>query len=241
MQDKEIRELQAERRVKTIEKRLKIRIGGKAHGAKPRNYTYNLNKKVRLQALKIMLSAKLAEGKIRIVDNEKVEAPKTRIVANIMKQFDPKYKILLVTGYNPDSNFKIAQENIPNIQIAKPHVRIAIFNFLKMEQGLNILKLLKCDRLVITKEGLEQMIQDLKDRTEIQYVIGPRMNRETKPSENQRAVAFNLKSKVKEMPQYDPSQPLNFKFKVLQDYLRDYERQRTGEAESAKEEVKQTK
>lgn len=106
---------------------MKNRIGGKAHGAKPRDYTYNLNKKVRLQALKIMLSAKLAEGKIRIIDNEAVEAPKTKLVVNALKQFDPKSRILLVTGYIANSNFEIAQENIPNIDVAKPHVSIAMF------------------------------------------------------------------------------------------------------------------
>jgi len=198
--------------------------GGKAHGAKPRDYTYTLPKKVRLQALKIMLSAKLAEGKIRIVDNENIEAPKTRIVANLMKQFDPKSKILLVTSYTPDANFNIAQENIQKLEMAKPH-------------NLNILKLLKCDKLVITKEGLDQLVQDLKDRTSFQYIIGPKFNREVSRSEIQRRVAFNVKPKEK-MPEYDPSQPLNLKFKILQDYLKDYERHRSGEAEPASEDKK---
>ena len=43
--------------------------GGKAHGAKPRVYSYPLNAKIKIQALKSLLSAKLAEGKIKIVDS----------------------------------------------------------------------------------------------------------------------------------------------------------------------------
>jgi len=195
--------------------------GGKAHGAKPRDYTFEIPRKIRLHALKVMLSAKLAEGKIRIVDSEKVDAPKTKLVANVFKQFDPKFRFLVITGYNTDPNFKIAQENIPRIETARPH-------------NLNILKLLKCDKLVITKEGLEQLIQSLKDRTELRYRIGPRFDREILPSEVQRATAFNIKPKTKEMPEYDPTKPLEFKFKVLEEYLKDYEKKKSGDTTTTK-------
>lgn len=73
-----------------------------------------------------MLSAKLSEGKIRIIDSEKVEAPKTKLVAEILKQFDPKYRILVLTSYKTDPNFQIAQENIQRIEVTQPHVRMAI-------------------------------------------------------------------------------------------------------------------
>jgi len=199
--------------------------GGKAHGRKPMNYTFKVTKKIRLHALKVMLSAKLAEGKIRIIDDEKVEAPKTRLVAGVLKQFDPKYRFLVVTGYNTDPNFKIAQKNIPRVELCQP-------------DRINILKLLKCDRLVLTKQGLEQLTQNLKDRTELRYRIGTRYNREQTTSEIQRANAFGIKRKSKEMPKYDPSQPLNFKFKVLEEYLKDYEKRRSGEIPAEKKETK---
>ncbi|MCB0368043.1 MAG: 50S ribosomal protein L4 [Bdellovibrionales bacterium] len=44
--------------------------GGKAHGAKPRVFSYPLNAKIKINALRALLSAKLAEGKIKIVDSE---------------------------------------------------------------------------------------------------------------------------------------------------------------------------
>ena len=56
--------------------------GGKAHGAKPKVYSYPLNAKIKLNALKSLFSAKLAEGKIKIVDTEAIEDGKTRIVAS---------------------------------------------------------------------------------------------------------------------------------------------------------------
>ena len=43
--------------------------GGKAHGAKPKVYSFPLNAKIKLNALKALLSAKMAEGKIRLVDD----------------------------------------------------------------------------------------------------------------------------------------------------------------------------
>ena len=46
--------------------------GGKAHGAKPKVYSFPLNAKIKLNALKALLSAKMAEGKIRLVDDETI-------------------------------------------------------------------------------------------------------------------------------------------------------------------------
>ena len=103
---------------------IRTNLGGKAHGPVPRDYTYEIPRKIRLQALKVMLSAKLAEGHIRIVDTEKVDAPKTKLVAEALKQFDSKYRILLVTSYDTDENFKIASKNIQRIDFARPHVII---------------------------------------------------------------------------------------------------------------------
>lgn len=79
--------------------------------------------KIRFLALKTLLSAKLAEGKIRIVDSEKIDEAKTRIVGKIMKQFDEKNNILIITSYKQDANFERAQENIPNLERAHSNVK----------------------------------------------------------------------------------------------------------------------
>jgi large subunit ribosomal protein L4 len=90
-------------------------------------------KKIRFLALKTLLSAKLAEGKIRIIDSEKIEEPKTRIVGKIMKQFDEKNNILIITSYKPDSNFERAQENIPNLEQA--HSNVNMFTLFKNSES----------------------------------------------------------------------------------------------------------
>lgn len=47
--------------------------GGKAHGAKPKVYSFHVNEKIKLNALRALLSSKLFEGKIRIIDSEELE------------------------------------------------------------------------------------------------------------------------------------------------------------------------
>jgi hypothetical protein len=93
-----------------------------------------------------------------------------------------------------------------------------------------MIKLLTADKVLITKEGLEQLIQNLRDRTQLNFQVGRKYNRELLPSELQRIEAFNLKTK-KEMPQYDPTKPLQFKFKILEEYLKDYEKAKQKGAE----------
>ena len=46
-----------------------LKKGGKSHGAKPKVYSFPLNAKIKLKALYSLLSAKLSEGKIKIVDS----------------------------------------------------------------------------------------------------------------------------------------------------------------------------
>ncbi len=52
--------------------------GGIVFAPKPRDYSYNVNKKIKRLALKSVLSAKAAEGKIIVVDSIAMDAPKTR-------------------------------------------------------------------------------------------------------------------------------------------------------------------
>jgi len=188
--------------------------GGQAHGAKPREWSYTIPKKLRLLGLKTMLSAKLAEGKLRIVDTEKVDQPKTKLVAQIMKQFDEKLNVLLVTGYKADSNFSIAQRNYPRLDTVESHM-------------LTFDNILKFDKVLITKDGLRQLIQELKDRSFLRF-RHRNVKREETVSELEKAKAFGTEKKVEEMPTYDPSKPLTFKFKILEEYLKEYEKSPSG-------------
>lgn len=62
-----------------------LKKGGKAHGAKARVFSYPLNAKIKLKALYALLTAKLAEGKIRIIDNEAIEEHKTKVLRKVLQ------------------------------------------------------------------------------------------------------------------------------------------------------------
>jgi len=57
-----------------------------------------MNKKIRIQALKVMLSAKFSEGKVKIIDSERLEEFKTRLLNKIIEQHDKTSTILFIHG-----------------------------------------------------------------------------------------------------------------------------------------------
>lgn len=81
--------------------------GGKAHGRKAMDYSFPLNEKVRLHALKSLLSARLYEEKIILIEDEKIDHPKTTYLHEILAQYDTD-KLMFLTDFNMDENFKLA-------------------------------------------------------------------------------------------------------------------------------------
>ncbi len=125
--------------------------GGKAHGAKPVDYTYPLNEKVRLLGLKTILSARLYEEKIILIDSEELEYGKTKFLKEIIKPFKED-KLLFLTGFEMDKNFELAAANIPNLTHVNPHE----FNFPPI---------MKNDWIFATVKGLNdlEMLIECKD------------------------------------------------------------------------------
>ena len=81
--------------------------GGKVHGAKPRVFSYPLNAKIKLNALKALLTAKLAEGKIKIVDSQAISEGKTKIIEQVFQSHINAERGILcvITSKNFDANF----------------------------------------------------------------------------------------------------------------------------------------
>jgi ribosomal protein L4 len=71
------------------------------------DYTYPLNEKVRLLALKTLLSARLYEEKLILIDTEKIDYGKTKFLNEIIAPFKQD-KLLMLTGFDVDSNFELA-------------------------------------------------------------------------------------------------------------------------------------
>ena len=90
--------------------------GGIVFAPKPRDYSYTLNKKSRRLALKSVLSAKVAEANLIVIDSIKMEAPKTSEFAKFLAAGGAEGKALVVTAA-ADANVVKSGRNIPGCEI----------------------------------------------------------------------------------------------------------------------------
>ncbi len=87
--------------------------GGRAHGPRPRNYRQELPKKVKQLARRSALSYKAKEDKIIVVEDFRMDAPKTREVADLLKNLKVDDRKVLILTSQHDLNFYKSARNIP--------------------------------------------------------------------------------------------------------------------------------
>lgn len=76
--------------------------GGVVFAPKPRDFSKKINKKMKAAAFRSAISYKIANGELVVVDAIALEAPKTKLVANILKNFNYDKKTLLVVSNQSD-------------------------------------------------------------------------------------------------------------------------------------------
>ena len=117
--------------------------GGKAHGARVRDFNPSLNKKVRALGLKMALSSKVKAGTLTIIDSLDVAEGKTKtLVANLAKL--NLTKVLFIDGDAVNVSFAKASANIIGVDLL-PAV------------GANVYDILKADSLVLTRAAVEKL------------------------------------------------------------------------------------
>ena len=117
--------------------------GGKAHGARVRDFNPSLNKKVRALGLKMALSDKAKNGSLTILDTLDVKDGKTReLVAHLAKL--NLSKALFIDGDAVNVSFAKASANIIGVNLL-PAV------------GANVYDILKADTLVLTRAAVEKL------------------------------------------------------------------------------------
>jgi large subunit ribosomal protein L4 len=116
--------------------------GGKAMGPKPRDYAYEVPKKVRKAALRAALSLRNRDQKLLIVQEWKPAGPKTGGAAKVLGKLGAR-KALVVDA-------------AANVALAKSVRNLAGSDFLPVE-GLNVYDILKHDALVLTAETAKQL------------------------------------------------------------------------------------
>jgi large subunit ribosomal protein L4 len=120
--------------------------GGIVFGPVVRSHAYSLNKKIRQLGLKIALSVKLFQKSIVVIENTTVENSKTVDLATKLKAFNFKKALFIDNEFN--ENFKLSANNIKGVNILPT-------------AGLNVLDILKHDKVFITVEGLKKIEERL--------------------------------------------------------------------------------
>ena len=122
--------------------------GGVAHGPHPRDYYYALPKKVRRKALKGVLSMKLKDGEITIIEDFTFDQPKTKKAIEVLKNFGlDQSKVLLVLS-EKDENIVRSFRNLPKAKVL-------------LVEGLNTYDILNADHILITKSAAEKINERL--------------------------------------------------------------------------------
>ena len=117
--------------------------GGKAHGARRREFDPSLNKKVRALGLKMALSARAKDGLI-IVDSLALADAKTKALRGNLDKAGWTGKILVIDGEKVDEGFARSARNLPGINVMPA-------------AGANVYDILKHDTLVLTKDAVEKL------------------------------------------------------------------------------------
>jgi large subunit ribosomal protein L4 len=119
------------------------RHGGVTFGPKPRDYSFALPKKVKKLALKVVLSDKAREGKVKIVEAFQVTEAKTKAAAKFFSGLALGDKVLVITA-QPDEAFLKAARNLANISLIDYH-------------DLTVYDLMKANELVIEKKAADSL------------------------------------------------------------------------------------
>jgi large subunit ribosomal protein L4 len=117
------------------------RHGGTTHGPQPRDYSYNLPRKMQLGALRSALSAKLRDGELKVIKAFDVADHKTKTVANALKSLEAPKKVLLVdvavkNGEGPaelDSKLVLGARNIEGVKLV-PTRDVNVYDLLNHKQ-----------------------------------------------------------------------------------------------------------
>ena len=125
-----------------------FRGGGKAHGPVARSHEHDLPKKVRALGLRHALSAKFKAEDVIVIDNLVATEAKTKALAGAFETLGLT-NALLIGGAELDSNFKLAAQNIPNIDVLPV-------------QGINVYDILRRGKLVLSKAAVEALEERFK-------------------------------------------------------------------------------
>jgi large subunit ribosomal protein L4 len=94
------------------------RHGGTVHGPVPRDYSYRFPKKMLLGALRSALSARLADGALKVVQGFELAGHKTREFSEILGRLEKRATVLLVDD-GDNRNLALSSRNLPGVTLMR--------------------------------------------------------------------------------------------------------------------------
>jgi len=116
------------------------RAGGTTFGPTPRNYSQAFPKKKRRGAMKLVLSDKLRNQSLTVLDEFSLESHRTQEFLRVLKNFKLDKKVLLVDD-RENRNLYLSSRNVPGVKLVATG-------------GLNVYDLLNCRHFLITKRAI---------------------------------------------------------------------------------------
>ena len=118
--------------------------GGKAHGARVRDFNPSLNKKVRALGLKMALSSHAKAGSLIVMENLAVEGGKAKTLKGDLAKLGLGKTALVIDGDAVETSFALAAGNLREINVLPA-------------AGANVYDILKHDTLVLTRAAVEKL------------------------------------------------------------------------------------
>ena len=125
-----------------------FRGGGVAHGPRVRSHTTKLPKNLRSMAMCSILSSKVKEGNLLVIEDLSVKTNKTANLKQKLSKLPIGKSALFVSGNKVDENFLKALRNIPNFDVL-PAI------------GANVYDILKRETLVLSKTSVDYLVTRL--------------------------------------------------------------------------------
>jgi len=125
------------------------RHGGTVHGPQPRSYEYAFPRKKLLGALRSALAAKLADGKLTVVDSLEIKDGKTKLYFNALNKLGVTRTALLVeNGKTLTEGLLRGARNLQGVELV-------------LNNEVHPYDLLRYDRAIFSKDAIEQLTEAL--------------------------------------------------------------------------------
>ncbi|HEY0543853.1 MAG TPA: 50S ribosomal protein L4 [Pyrinomonadaceae bacterium] len=117
--------------------------GGNTHGPQPRDWSYNMPKKMRRGALRSALSERVREGNVIVVDGLAFDQPKTKDFVSSLATLGLEGKTLIVDSLE-NVNLWLAARNVKRAKVVNSY-------------SLNIYDLLYHEKLVLSRSAIDEL------------------------------------------------------------------------------------